>query len=185
MADMNDEGRLWYVVNTYSGHENKVKENLEKRIESMGLQDLVYNILIPTHVETEIKDGKKINKETTIWPGYVLVEMVMTDEAWYVVRNTPGVTGFIGSSGGGAKPFPLGKHEIDPILKQMGLATNKVELDFGVGDEVKLLSGPFAGKVGKVDSIDEDKETGVVLVEFLGNLTPVDTDLVAMEKVDL
>ena len=185
MADMNDEGRMCYVVNTYSGHENKVKENLEKRIESMGLQDLVYNILIPTHVETEIKDGKKINKETTIWPGYVLVEMVMTDEAWYVVRNTPGVTGFIGSSGGGAKPFPLGKHEIDPILKQMGLATNKVELDFGVGDEVKLLSGPFAGKVGKVDSIDEDKETGVVLVEFLGNLTPVDTDLVAMEKVDL
>ncbi|MGN1391733.1 MAG: transcription termination/antitermination protein NusG, partial [Sharpea porci] len=120
-----------------------------------------------------------------MFPGYVLVEMVMTDEAWYVVRNTPGVTGFIGSSGGGAKPFPLGKHEIDPILKQMGLATNKVELDFGVGDEVKLLSGPFAGKVGKVDSIDEDKETGVVLVEFLGNLTPVDTDLVAMEKVDL
>ena len=120
MADMNDEGRMWYVVNTYSGHENKVKENLEKRIESMGLQDLVYNILIPTHVETEIKDGKKINKETTIWPGYVLVEMVMTDEAWYVVRNTPGVTGFVGSSGKGTKPFPIPREQIEPVLQVVG-----------------------------------------------------------------
>ena len=107
MAGMNDEGRQWYVVCTYNGHENKVKENLEKRIESMGLQDCLYNIIIPEHVETVIKDGKKINKVTNMFPGYVLVEMVMTDEAWYVVRNTSGVSGFIGSSGGGAKPFPL------------------------------------------------------------------------------
>ena len=185
MADMNDEGRMWYVVNTYSGHENKVKDNLEKRIESMGLQDLVFNILIPTHIETEIKDGKKVNKEKNIWPGYVLVEMIMTDEAWYVVRNTPGVTGFIGSSGGGAKPFPLAKHEIDPILKKMGIHTSAVEINFDIGDEVKLLSGPFAGKTGKVDSIDKEKETGVVLVEFFGNLTTVDTDLISMEKVEV
>lgn len=109
MTGMNDEGRQWYVVNTYSGHENKVKENLEKRIESMGLQDVLFQIVIPEHVETEIKDGKKITKTKNMFPGYVLVEMIMTDEAWYVVRNTSGVTGFIGSSGGGAKPFPLQK----------------------------------------------------------------------------
>ena len=100
MAGMNDEGRQWYVVNTYSGHENKVKENILKRVESMGIQDCLFNVVIPEHVETEIKDGKKINVTKNMFPGYVLVEMIMTDEAWYVVRNTSGVTGFIGSSGG-------------------------------------------------------------------------------------
>ena len=130
MSGMNDEGRRWYVVNTYSGHENKVKENLEKRVESMGLQDCLFNIVIPEHVETEIKDGKKINKTKSMFPGYVLVEMIMTDEAWYVVRNTSGVTGFIGSSGGGAKPFPLPKEEIDPILKRMGIQTSQLEIDY-------------------------------------------------------
>ncbi len=185
MAGINDEGRMWYVVNTYSGHENKVKENLEKRIESMGLQDVLFNIVIPEHVETEIKDGKKINKTKNMFPGYVLVEMVMTDEAWYVVRNTPGVTGFIGSSGGGAKPFPLAKHEIDPILKRMGVQTSAVEINFAVGDEVKVLSGPFAGKTGKVDSIDMEKEQAVVLVDFLGNLTPMEIELVQLEKIEL
>lgn len=184
-ADTNDEGRQWYVVNTYSGHENKVKENLEKRIESMGLQDLVFNILIPSHTETVIeKGGKKVNKEVNLWPGYVLVEMIMTDEAWYVVRNTPGVTGFIGSSGGGAKPFPLAKHEIDPILKKMGIRTNEIKIDFGIGDEVKILTAPFAGMKGKVESIDKDKERATVLVDFLGNLTPTEVDLVALEKVE-
>ena len=165
MAGMNDEGRQWYVVCTYNGHENKVKENLEKRIESMGLQDCLYNIIIPEHVETVIKDGKKINKVTNMFPGYVLVEMVMTDEAWYVVRNTSGVSGFIGSSGGGAKPFPLQKHELDPILKNMG-----------------IISGPFAGKSGTVESIDFEKETAKVLIDFLGNQTPMEIDLVALEK---
>ena len=139
MAGMNDEGRQWYVVCTYNGHENKVKENSEKRIESMGLQDCLYNIIIPEHVETVIKDGKKINKVTNMFPGYVLVEMVMTDEAWYVVRNTSGVSGFIGSSGGGAKPFPLQKHELDPILKNMGISTSAIEIDYAVGDEVMLF----------------------------------------------
>lgn len=185
MAGMNDEGRRWYVVNTYSGHENKVKENLEKRVESMGLQDCLFNIVIPEHVETEIKDGKKINKTKNMWPGYVLVEMIMTDEAWYIVRNTSGVTGFIGSSGGGAKPFPLPKHEIDPILKSMGISTSQLEIDYEVGDEVKIMSGPFAGKEGKVDSIDRDKEVATVLVDFLGNATPMEVELVQLEKVDI
>lgn len=185
MAGMNDEGRQWYVVNTYSGHENKVKENLEKRVESMGLQDLLYQIVIPEHVETEIKDGKKINKTKNMFPGYVLVEMVMTDEAWYVVRNTSGVTGFIGSSGGGAKPFPLQKHELDPILKRMGLQTSTIEIDYGVGDEVNVITGPFAGKTGKVDAIDMEKETAKVLIDFLGNLTPMEVELVQLEKSKL
>lgn len=185
MPGMNEEGRRWYVVNTYSGHENKVKENLEKRVESMGLQDCLFNIVIPEHVETEIKDGKKINKTKNMFPGYVLVEMVMTDEAWYVVRNTSGVTGFIGSSGGGAKPFPLQNHEIDPILKKMGIQTSKIEVNFEVGDEVKVLSGPFAGKEGKVESIDQEKEVATVLVDFLGNSTPMEIELIQLEKSEL
>ena len=180
MTGMNDEGRRWYVVNTYSGHENKVKENLEKRVESMGLQDCLFNIVIPEHVETEIKDGKKINKTKNMFPGYVLVEMIMTDEAWYIVRNTSGVTGFIGSSGGGAKPFPLPKEEIDPILKSMGIKTSQVEVDFGVGDEVRVVSGPFAGKQGKVESIDHS-----VLIDFLGNQNLMEIGLVQLEKVEL
>ena len=182
MAGMNDEGRQWYVVCTYNGHENKVKENLEKRIESMGLQDCLYNIIIPEHVETIIKDGKKINKVTNMFPGYVLVEMVMTDEAGYGVRNTSGVSGFIGSSGGGATPFPLQKHELDPILKKMGISTSAVEIDYAVGDEVNVISGPFAGKSGTVESIDFEKENAKVLIDFLGNQTPMEIELVALEK---
>ena len=185
MSGMNDEGRRWYVVNTYSGHENKVKENLEKRVESMGLQDCLFNIVIPEHVETEIKDGKKINKTKNMFPGYVLVEMIMTDEAWYIVRNTSGVTGFIGSSGGGAKPFPLPKEEIDPILKSMGIKTSQVEVDFGVGDEVRVVSGQFAGKQGKVESIEDEKEEASVLIDFLGNQNLMEIGLVQLEKVEL
>ena len=185
MSGMNDEGRRWYVVNTYSGHENKVKENLEKRVESMGLQDCLFNIVIPEHVETEIKDGKKINKTKNMFPGYVLVEMIMTDEAWYIVRNTSGVTGFIGSSGGGAKPFPLPKEEIDPILKSMGIKTSQLEVDFGVGDEVKVISGPFAGKQGKVEFIDHEKEVASVFIDFLGNENLMEIGLVQLEKVEL
>lgn len=182
--DSNNEGRQWYVVNTYSGHENKVKENLEKRVESMGLQNILFNIAIPEHVETEIKNGKKVNKTVNMFPGYVLVEMVMTDEAWYIVRNTPGVTGFIGSSGGGAKPFPVNKRELDPILKSMGIQTTAVEVDFVEGDYVEVLAGPFASKSGKVESIDKEKETATVLVDFLGNLTPIDMELIQLKKIE-
>lgn len=182
MAGINEEGKQWYVVNTYSGHEKKVKENLEKRIESMGLQDIILRIVIPEHVETEIKNGKKVNTSKPIFPGYVLVEMIMTDEAWYVVRNTSGVTGFIGSSGGGAKPFPLQKHELDPILKKMGLETEKIEVDFEVGDTVKIISGSLPGATGKVVEIDFDKEKATVLVDFLGTLRNAEVDLVQLEK---
>ena len=174
----------WYVVNTYSGHENKVKENLIKRVESMGLQDYLFNIVIPEHTETEIKDGKKVNVTKNMFPGYVLVEMIMTDEAWYIVRNTSGVTGFIGSSGGGAKPFPLQKGEIDPILKKMGIRSEIVNLDFTVGDEVKVISGPMANKIGRVEAIDMDKQEAKILVDMLGTLVPTEVELAHLEKVE-
>lgn len=183
MAGMNDEGRQWYVVNTYSGHENKVKENILKRVESMGIQDCLFNIVIPEHVETEIKDGKKINVTKNMFPGYVLVEMIMTDEAWYVVRNTSGVTGFIGSSGGGAKPFPLARHEVEPILKRMGIKSSDINVEFEVGDEVVLLGSAFSGKTGHVDAIDKEKQTVRVLVDMLGSSTPVILDISQVEKV--
>lgn len=184
MAGMNDEGRQWYVVNTYSGHENKVKENLIKRVESMGLQDYLFNIVIPEHTETEIKDGKKVNVTKNMFPGYVLVEMIMTDEAWYIVRNTSGVTGFIGSSGGGAKPFPLQKGEVEPILKKMGIRSEIVNLNFVVGDDVKVISGPMANKIGKVEVIDMDKQEAKILVDMLGTLVPMEVELSQLEKVE-
>ncbi len=176
--------KQWYVVNTYSGHENKVKENLEKRIESMGLQDVLFNIIIPEHMETEIKDGKKVSKLVNMFPGYVLVEMIMTDDAWYVVRNTSGVTGFIGSSGGGAKPFPLAKHEIDPILRSMGIRDEHVEISFTVGDEVKVLGGPFSQSTGKVEAIDMEKQLAKVILSMFGRDTLVEVDILDLAKVD-
>ena len=181
MSGMNDEGRRWYVVNTYSGHENKVKENLEKRVESMGLQDCLFNIVIPEHVETEIKDGKKINKTKNMFPGYVLVEMIMTDEAWYVVRNTPGVTGFLGSSGKGAKPFPLFPHEIEKILNSMGMSTKEVIVDLKVGDRVKITDGPFKLMVGKVFEIDKENSKAKVNIDLFGQETAVEVDLTQIE----
>ena len=174
----------WYVVHTYSGYENKVKVNLEKRIEYMNMGDKIFRIEVPQKTVTQMKGGKKQEREEKIFPGYVLVEMIMTDEAWYIVRNTPGVTGFIGSSGGGAKPFPVNKRELDPILKSMGIQTTAVEVDFVEGDYVEVLAGPFASKSGKVESIDKEKETATVLVDFLGNLTPIDMELIQLKKIE-
>ena len=129
----------WYVVNTYSGHEQKVKEKLEAKIESMGMQDYIFRVIIPETTEVEVKDGVKKEKVKKMFPGYVLVEMIMTDEAWYIVRNTPGVTGFIGSSGKGAKPTPLLPQEIDRILANMGMSRVNIEEDLKVGDTVNII----------------------------------------------
>ena len=148
--------KLWYVVNTYSGHETKVKEKLEAKIESMGMQDYIYRIVIPETTEVEVKDGVKKEKVKKMFPGYILVEMIMSDEAWYIVRNTPGVTGFIGSSGKGAKPTPLLPQEIDRILVNMGMSRVNVEDDIKVGDSVSIVDGPFKGMIGKVDNIDKE-----------------------------
>ena len=151
------EEKQWYVVNTYSGHENKVKDDLEMKIQSLGLENIIFRIVIPTETVTEVKDNKTVTKDKKMFPGYILVEMIMTDDAWYIVRNTPGVTGFIGSSGKGAKPTPLQPQEVDKILGSMGL--NRVDYDSELkqGIRVKITSGPFKDMFGVIESIDKDK----------------------------
>jgi len=177
------EEKQWYVVNTYSGHENRVKENLELRVESMGIQDSLFTVLVAEEKEIEYKNGKKVEKMKNLFPGYLFVEMIMTDEAWYVVRNTPGVTGFIGSSGGGAKPFPVSPDEIESILRRMGLSDKKLVVDFKVGDTVKILSGPFVGVEGTVDSMDDDAQTATVLTILFGRETPTEISYTDLERI--
>lgn len=172
----------WYVVNTYSGHEAKVKEKLEAKVESMGLQDYIYRIIIPETTEVEIKDGVKKEKVKKMFPGYVLVEMVMSDEAWYIVRNTPGVTGFIGSSGKGAKPTPLLPSEIDKILASMGMSRVNIESEIAVGDKVSIVDGPFKGMIGKVDNIDLENNRLNVLIDLFGQETPVEVEVYQVNK---
>jgi len=170
--------KQWYVVNTYSGHESKVKEKLEMRTESMGFEDYIFRVIIPeeTVVET-LKDGSKKEKKKKIFPGYILVEMIMTDEAWYVVRNTPGVTGFIGSSGKGAKPTPLLPQEIDKILISMGMSRVDVDAELTVGTRVSIVDGPFKGMEGKIDNIDVENSRLTVLIDLFGQETPVEVEL--------
>lgn len=175
--------KRWYVVNTYAGHENRVKENLEKRVESMGIQDSLFRIVVAEEPEIEIKNGKTIEKMKNMFPGYVFVEMKMTDEAWYVVRNTPGVTGFIGSSGGGAKPFPVSPVEMESILRRMGQSDKKVTVDFVVGDMVKILTGPFSGMEGKVSAMNDQTQTASVMTMLFGRETPTDIAYNDLEKV--
>ena len=144
----------WYVVNTVSGYEYKVKEKLEMRINSMDLQENIFRVIVPEQKEIEYKNGVKKEKVKKMFPGYVLVEMVMSDEAWYIVRNTQGVTGFIGSSGKGAKPFPLLPHEVDRILNSMGMSRVDVSKDLAEGAKVKIISGPFKDMMAKIDTVD-------------------------------
>ena len=171
----------WYVVNTYSGHESKVKEKLEARTESMGMQDYIFRVIIPETTEVEIKDGVKKEKVKKLFPGYVLVEMIMTDEAWYVVRNTPGVTGFLGSSGKGAKPFPLYKHEVDNILKTIGVTDKPIVVDLKEGDKIKLIDGPFKLMTGKVLEIDKENNMAKLSIDLFGQETTVEAELTQIE----
>lgn len=179
---MSEISREWYVVNTYAGHENKVKENLEKRVETMGIADCLFKIIVAEEAEIEFKNGKQIEKMHNLFPGYLFVEMIMTDDAWYVVRNTPGVTGFIGSSGGGAKPFPVAKEEIETILRRIGQAERKVNVDFAVGDSVKILSGPFSGMEGTIDAMNDQTQIATVLTILFGRETPTDIGYNDLEK---
>ena len=167
----------WYVVNTYSGHEYKVKEKLESKIESMGLQDNIFRIVIPETTEVEVKNGLKKEKQKKMVPGYILVEMKMSDESWYIVRNTPGVTGFIGSSGKGAKPTPLLPQEIDRILADMGMSRVETPKDLVVGTKVNIIDGPFKGMSGSVDTIDLENGRLNVLIDLFGQETPVEVEL--------
>lgn len=170
--------KQWYVVNTYSGHENKVKEKLLMRAESMNFLDCIFRVIVPeeTVIET-LKDGTKKEKHVKMFPGYILVEMIMTDEAWYVVRNTPGVTGFIGSSGKGAKPTPLPPQEIDRVLINMGMSRVDVEAELKVGTKVNLVDGPFKGMMGTIDNIDIENSKLTVLIDLFGQETPVEVEL--------
>ncbi len=174
--------KQWYVVNTYSGHENKVKEKLEMRAESMGMQDYIHRVVVPEQEEIEVKDGVTKKKVKKMFPGYILVEMVMTDEAWYVVRNTPGVTGFIGSSGKGAKPTPLQPYEVDKVLGNMGISRMDVDEDLKEGAKVKIIAGPFQGMFGTVDSIDLPNQKIMLLVDLFGQETSVEVELSQIEK---
>ena len=169
--------KQWYVVNTYSGHENKVKEKLEMRAESMDMQDYIYRVVIPEEKVVEVKDGVTKEKTKKMFPGYILVEMVMTDEAWYVVRNTPGVTGFIGSSGKGAKPTPLKPQEIDKILINMGLSRMDADAELQIGTKVEIVDGPFKGMSGSVNAIDKENSKLTVLIDLFGQETPVEVEL--------
>lgn len=171
----------WYVVHTYSGYENTVKTNLEKRIGTMNMEEKIFRVVVPEETEVEIKNGKRKEKNKKVFPGYVLVEMIVTNDAWYVVRNTPGVTGVLGSSGGGVKPVPLTTEEIDPILKKLGLKRIEIDINFQEGDSVKINEGPFTGYNGVVDVIDTDKMKVIVLVDLFGRETPVELEFTQVE----
>lgn len=174
--------KKWYVVNTYSGHEKKVQEKLLMRASSMNMEDYIFRVIVPERTEIEVKDGVEKEKVKKLFPGYVLVEMIMTDEAWFVVRNTPGVTGFIGSSGKGAKPTPLQPFEVDNILGNMGMTRLEVSTDLKEGELVKITSGPFANMEGKIFSLDLANGKLTVLLDLFGQETDVEVELSQIEK---
>jgi len=173
----------WYVVNTVTGYEYKVKEKLEMMINSMELHENIYRVVVPEQKVVEVKDGVKKEKVKKMFPGYVLVEMVMSDESWYIVRNTQGVTGFIGSSGKGAKPIPLLPQEVDKILGSMGMSRLDVSKDLEVGKKVKILDGPFKEMTGTIDSIDLKEQKVNILVDLFGQETSVEADLSQIEAL--
>ncbi len=172
--------RRWYVIHTYSGYENKVRTNLERRVASMAMQEKIFRVLVPTEDEIEIKDGKRRIAKKKIFPGYVLVEMIMDDDSWYVVRNTPGVTGFVGS---GTKPLPLQDKEVKAILRQLVDETPKFRITYQKGSTVRINSGPFMDFSGVVDEIFPEKEKVRVLVSIFGRETPVELDFAQVEKI--
>lgn len=171
--------KQWYVVNTYSGHENKVKEKLEMRASSMDMEDYILRVVVP---ETKEIDAKGKEKVTKLFPGYILVEMVMTDEAWFIVRNTPGVTGFIGSSGKGAKPFPLTASEVDKILSSMGLSRLDAQSELKEGETIKVIAGPFEGMMGTIKSLDIENAKLEVAIDLFGQETVVELEFSKITK---
>jgi transcriptional antiterminator NusG len=174
------EGVAWFVVHSYSGYENKVKKNLEHRIESMGMQDQIFQVVVPTEEEVELRDGQRRTTERRVFPGYILVEMLMNDDTWYVVRNTPGVTDFVRS---GTKPIPLRQEEVDKILKRMEADAPKIKVSFREGQKVRIVDGPFEDFMGTVDGIDADRARVRVLVNMFGRETPVEVDFLQVERV--
>jgi transcription termination/antitermination protein NusG len=175
-----DHDKHWYVVHCYSGYENKVRHAIEQRIETMGMQDRIFEVLIPTEEEVEVKDGKRRTVVKRVFPGYILVQLRLDEDSWYVVRNTPGVTGFVGN---GNEPTPLTKDEVNKIIHRMEAEEKKVTVDFKVGEKVRISGGPFNEFVGKVAAIDTDKQKVRVMVDFFGRETPVELDFLEVEKV--
>ncbi len=173
------DGRAWYVVHCYSGQENKVRHNLEQRIETMGMKDQIFDIIIPTVEEIEVKEGKRRTVEKRVYPGYLMVQMILTEESWFVVRNTPGVTGFVGM---GNTPTALRTEEVAQILHRMETTTPTVRPTYKAGQKVRIVDGPFNEFVGTVDSIDMDRGKVRVLVSFFGRETPVELDFLQVEK---
>lgn len=174
--------RRWYAIHTYSGYENKVKSHLEARIASMNMRDKIFRVIVPMEEEVEIKQGQRRTVQRKVFPGYVLVEMIMSDEAWYVVRNTPGVTSFVGS---GTRPVPLQEHEIKTILKQVNKEAEKpkAKITFTKGQSVRVIDGPFTEFIGTVSDINMDRNKVTVLVSFFGRETPVILDFLQIEKI--
>ncbi len=179
-ADFSEDGRNWFVIHCYSGYENKVRHNLEQRIESMGMKGKIFDVVVPTEEEIEVKDGKRRTVERRVFPGYLLVQMVMSEESWYVVRNTPGVTGFVGM---GNVPTPLRPEEVAQILRRMEAEAPKVKVTFKPSQKVRIVDGPFNDFIGTVAEIDMDRAKVRVMVSFFGRETPVELDFLQVEKV--
>jgi transcriptional antiterminator NusG len=174
-----DDPSAWFVVHCYSGYENKVRHNLEQRIETMGMKDMIFDVVVPTQEEIEVRDGKRRTVERHIFPGYVLVNMILTEESWYVVRNTPGVTGFVGM---GNNPTPLRPEEVAQIVKRMEAEAPTVKVTFKVGERVRIIDGPFNDFRGVVSEIDMERTKVRVMVSFFGRETPVELDFLQVEK---
>lgn len=172
--------RNWYAIHTYAGYENAVLKNLNQRIESLGMEEKIFNVLVPTEKKIKIKGGKRVEVEEKIYPGYVLVDMIVTDDSWYVVRNTPRVTGFVGS---GVFPVPLSKKEVDELFSRMNSDTAKHKIDLMVGDVVMVIDGPFKELEGRVEDVDEDRGKIKVNVSMFGRETPVELDFLQVKKI--
>lgn len=178
-VDKDDDGREWFVVHCYSGYENKVRHNLEQRIDTMGMKGYIFDIVVPTEEEIEVKDGKRRSIERRVFPGYILVNMIMTDESWFVVRNTPGVTSFVGM---GNEPTPLRPEEVSAIIKRMEADAPRIKVSFRKGERVRITDGPFNEFRGTVEDIDMDRAKVRVMVNFFGRDTPVELDFLQVEK---
>lgn len=175
-----EQGRNWYVLHTYSGYEDAVAQNLKQRIESLGMEDKIFNVLVPKEKKIKIKGGKRVTVEEKIYPGYVLVEMIVTDDSWYVVRNTPRVTGFVGA---GTTPVAVPDKEIEILQKRMGVDEPTYKIDVEVGDPVKVTDGPFKDFDGKISNVDEERGKVTVLVSMFGRETPVELDYLQIRKI--
>ena len=178
--NIDTEGKRWYVVHCYSGYENKVCHNLEQRIESMGMNDHIFDVVVPTEEEIAVKDGKRRTIEREVFPGYILVQMDLSEESWYVVRNTPGVTGFVGM---GSKPIPLQEQEVNHIIQRMEADAPRITVTFKVTQKVRIIDGPFNDFIGTVTEIDVDRAKVRVMVSFFGRETPVELDFLQVEKI--